>query len=271
MSITRNKEIVRNTIFKMFIAFFGLFLMITFFHPHDAYAAQKKAVFNGHTVSKGEYVIKNSDTKVIKAATLKKLSSDQLRIARNEIYARHGRKFQDEALQNYFNERSWYHGTIEPDSFDESVLNKIENKNIALICKAEAEKKKPSGNTVSEAKDGFYTSVLNYKSNNDVSDCGSIDHWALNDTTFTLEGSCIYLDPADQSERSYTSFIPRTTMNLVISEDARYYIKSTGNKKNYVSSDQFWDMMNTTYKDGGDSCYLDWEVQDGIIVEMGIF
>ncbi len=70
MSITRNKEIVRTTIFKMFIAFFGLFLMITFFHPHDAYAAQKKAVFNGHTVSKGEYVIKNSDTKVIKAATL---------------------------------------------------------------------------------------------------------------------------------------------------------------------------------------------------------
>lgn len=54
-------------------------------------------------------------------------------MARNEIYARHGRKFKDAQIQAYFDSRSWYSGTVEADSFDESALSDIERTNISFI------------------------------------------------------------------------------------------------------------------------------------------
>ena len=68
---------------------------------------------------------------------VKGLSKDQCRYARNEIYARHGRKFTDKKLQDYFDNQSWYEGTVEPEDFDESVLSKVEKKNIKLLKKYE--------------------------------------------------------------------------------------------------------------------------------------
>ena len=56
---------------------------------------------------------------------------------KNEIYARHGRKFQSAELQNYFNSKSWYSGTIEAADFDESVLNDFEKKNAELLSSKE--------------------------------------------------------------------------------------------------------------------------------------
>ena len=62
-------------------------------------------------------------------------------MARNEIYARHGRLFIDEELQNYFDSCSWYEGYIEPEDFDEkSELSKCERKNAKLILKYEKKK-----------------------------------------------------------------------------------------------------------------------------------
>lgn len=58
---------------------------------------------------------------------------DVARYAKNEIYARHGRKFKDQELQEFFNKRSWYNGTIEPDAFDESELSEKEKKNIEYL------------------------------------------------------------------------------------------------------------------------------------------
>lgn len=62
-----------------------------------------------------------------------RLSADQLRLAINEIYARHGRMFKDQELQAYFNGKSWYQGTIQPDAFQESMLSALERQNIQLI------------------------------------------------------------------------------------------------------------------------------------------
>ena len=63
------------------------------------------------------------------------LSDDDLRIAFNEIYASHGRKFSDPDLQAYFDEKSWYEGTVEPDQFEEGVFNEYETKNLAYLNK----------------------------------------------------------------------------------------------------------------------------------------
>lgn len=67
------------------------------------------------------------------------LSGSQLRIAKNEIYARHGRCFQDDELQQYFSACSWYEGTVPPEDFSESVLNETERANIQLIQKQQEE------------------------------------------------------------------------------------------------------------------------------------
>lgn len=62
------------------------------------------------------------------------LTNDQLRKARNEIVARHGRRFQDAELQAYFDSKSWYNGTIDPDDFNmQTMLSDIERDNMDFI------------------------------------------------------------------------------------------------------------------------------------------
>jgi YARHG domain len=62
------------------------------------------------------------------------LFAEDLRVLRNEIYARHGRVFKDEKLQKYFEEQSWYKAN--PDFKDEQ-LSEIETQNLAKIKEAE--------------------------------------------------------------------------------------------------------------------------------------
>lgn len=85
-----------------------------------------------------DYVIPDSSTRYISEADLQGLTAEELRIARNEIYARHGRMFKDEALQAYFNEKSWYTGTIAPDNFTQSMLNAVEIANTKTISDYES-------------------------------------------------------------------------------------------------------------------------------------
>ena len=59
-----------------------------------------------------EYVLPDSANRKLKKSDLKGLSKEELRIARNEIYARHGRMFDDKNLQKYFDSQSWYEGTV---------------------------------------------------------------------------------------------------------------------------------------------------------------
>lgn len=80
-----------------------------------------------------EYIFPDSDSRRLTEGELSVLSQDVLRIAKNEIYARHGRMFASEDLQLYFGSKSWYSGTIPGEQFSESVFNQIEKDNIALI------------------------------------------------------------------------------------------------------------------------------------------
>ena len=84
-----------------------------------------------------EYILPESASRLLTEADLENLTQEDLRIARNEIYARHGRKFLDEGLQEYFNGKSWYNGTIEPDDFKEDMLLEIERTNEDTIVNYE--------------------------------------------------------------------------------------------------------------------------------------
>ena len=50
----------------------------------------------------GDYVIPDSSSRQLDSSDLSGLSEWELRVARNEIYARHGRMFNDSALDSYF-------------------------------------------------------------------------------------------------------------------------------------------------------------------------
>lgn len=83
-----------------------------------------------------DYVLPNSDTVYLAAEDLEGMTPEELRIARNEILARHGRQFRDPALAAYFESKDWYRGNIDPETFDNEYtgqLNEFELKNIDLI------------------------------------------------------------------------------------------------------------------------------------------
>lgn len=80
-----------------------------------------------------EYILPNSSTSYLTDGEISSLTDDELQMAINEIYARHGRRFQDSGIQSYFDGKSWYSGTIDADSFDESVLSDVELSNIQVL------------------------------------------------------------------------------------------------------------------------------------------
>lgn len=86
------------------------------------------------------FILSNSDTELITKNDLEGLSAEECKIARNEIYARHGRKFNDKELQAYFNQCDWYEGTIESDDFIETMLSETELANKNMIAEYEEEK-----------------------------------------------------------------------------------------------------------------------------------
>ncbi|MCM1303475.1 MAG: YARHG domain-containing protein [Lachnospiraceae bacterium] len=86
-----------------------------------------------------EYMLPTSSILLLDPAELAGWSDNSLWIARNEIYARHGRQFANAYLQHYFDRCTWYEGEIPPQEFSESVLNQVEKDNLQLLAAAEAE------------------------------------------------------------------------------------------------------------------------------------
>lgn len=92
------------------------------------------------TAGDGDYILPDSDTKALTDADVSGLSAYDLYLARNEIFARHGRIFDNQDLKDYFGSKSWYKGTVPAAEFDadaESILSDVERANIELIKKYE--------------------------------------------------------------------------------------------------------------------------------------
>ncbi len=90
-----------------------------------------------------DYLLPDSDTRYYTASELEYMSLYDLYLARNEIFARHGRLFNNHDLQLYFDDKPWYHGSIAPSDFDESVFNDYERKNAALMLEIEQDRDSP--------------------------------------------------------------------------------------------------------------------------------
>lgn len=99
--------------------------------------AQKSGEETAGKRKEPDYIFPESSTKYLTGADLLEADASVLRIARNEIYARHGRKFDAVDLQEYFSQKTWYHGNIDPSAFTEDVLTETEKRNLSLIRTAE--------------------------------------------------------------------------------------------------------------------------------------
>lgn len=78
------------------------------------------------------FLFADSDRRLLTAQELKPLSKEELRNARNEIYARRGRKFVRKEVSGYFKQFDWYR-----PQFGEVELTFLEAQNVALIQKFE--------------------------------------------------------------------------------------------------------------------------------------
>lgn len=79
------------------------------------------------------YILPQSSQRLLTYVDIENFTKQDMMLARNEIFARHGRKFNDEDIRTYFEAQSWYNGTIAPEDFSTSVLSAVEQQNIDFI------------------------------------------------------------------------------------------------------------------------------------------
>ena len=99
------------------------------------------------TVQDNYFIIPYSSTSYLTIADLQGLTLDQLEIARNEIYARHGYQFQQQKMIDYFSNQSWYTRSQYKITTDD--LSELEYANVMLIQQQE--------NSLSSGLGGDYT------------------------------------------------------------------------------------------------------------------
>ncbi|HDR7661478.1 TcaA 3rd/4th domain-containing protein [Bacillus wiedmannii] len=102
--------------------------------PFEKKGTEKNVVYNVTPPPTTRYVYNgfifpDSDIRKLTSTDLAYLSKEQLKIARNEIYARHGHMFQTKDMQAYFSKQSWYR----ENPYFTGKLTDIESYNVELI------------------------------------------------------------------------------------------------------------------------------------------
>ncbi|MFC9418435.1 TcaA 3rd/4th domain-containing protein [Bacillus mobilis] len=102
--------------------------------PFQKKSTEKTVVYNVTPTPTTRYVhngfiFPDSDIRKLTSVDLAYVSKEQLKIARNEIYARHGHIFQTKDMQAYFSKQSWYR----ENPYFTGKLTDIESYNVELI------------------------------------------------------------------------------------------------------------------------------------------
>ena len=88
---------------------------------------------NSNYAVKDGFIIPDSSTRYLTEDDLIGLSKEQLEIARNEIYARHGYIFVSDEWKDFFINEDWYTPTT-----SSVTLNSIEEYNVGMILEEES-------------------------------------------------------------------------------------------------------------------------------------
>lgn len=85
-----------------------------------------------------DYIFPESDQRLLTKEDFDGKTKEELRLGRNEIFARHGRIFQTGDLHDWFTSKDWYHAKYTADEFSQYVeLNTYEKQNVNLIIAQE--------------------------------------------------------------------------------------------------------------------------------------
>lgn len=116
--------------------------------PEDAKPAQKDTTTDtpasedsSANQKDNTYIFEGSDKVLLTEKQLKACTKAQLRLARNEIYARYGVVFGTKDLDDYFSKKAWYTPKMSLADFYKKVeMNQVEEENIIRIQKIEQSK-----------------------------------------------------------------------------------------------------------------------------------
>ena len=113
--------------------------------------------------------------------------------AKNEIYARNGRMFLSEELQEYFNEQYWYCPVYTADEFSAEMLNIYETANVELLANRENE----LGGYALDSGSWDYSVVYQYISDSYYYYYGADDFYVDPDSYILYDSDIRYLTADD--------------------------------------------------------------------------
>ena len=145
--------------------------------------------YNNSDSSIEDYILPYSSSRLLSDNDLNGLTAWECRIAINEIYARHGMRFDDQVLQPYFDGKTWYNGYISISEFDESVFSSIEDQNIKTIRAYQKSKGYDPRATESNTQSDYTSSDSNSESIPETSTTTPIDSNQLSESEFIPENS----------------------------------------------------------------------------------
>ncbi|MCQ2751877.1 MAG: YARHG domain-containing protein [Coriobacteriales bacterium] len=103
-------------------------------------SSSNSSTSSSNNTNSNKYMFPDTNSRYYSESELAKYSDWDLYIGRNEIYARHGRGFNKDSLQNYFDSQSWYSKKYSPSDFPDSVLNEYEKANAELFLAVEKDR-----------------------------------------------------------------------------------------------------------------------------------
>ncbi len=112
--------------------------------------------FKDYYYSYTEYVCPDSDYSRISPWTLRYMSQEELLVARNEIFARHGYSFSGQHLREFFMNCSWYYPTVVSEKLELIDLSDVEEKNVKIIQAFELNLKLKKGEAKPNTKMSYY-------------------------------------------------------------------------------------------------------------------
>jgi hypothetical protein len=125
----RRKRGCLSTAFMFLGIFFAAMIILGTFLPDDQPDTKQEMVSNDG----GYYHITSS--RLLTEEDIKGFSKSDLKIMRNEIFARHGYIFRDPMLQEYFSQMPWY--TPQQADISQIALSIVEQNNVLFIKRYE--------------------------------------------------------------------------------------------------------------------------------------
>ena len=174
------------------------------------------------------------------------LSQEELRIARNEIYAAYGRIFTSQDLIDYFNSKPWYQGTTPADQFDDSVLTQVQKDNIEMIqlyedlAGQEENSQLYSGNDLTSEEQGIPQTPGEYTYVNNSDDSQYVTLTVGSDVSLTFWGATGYSQElsgfSNMNDQEY--YNAGAEVSLIFNNYGRemVYIMSDGTQITYTFS-----------------------------------